>query len=351
MATAFPTILDDNTNLPNPGANDLLTNTNPVLQHAYQHDTVNDALKALEAKVGINGSADTNSLDYKLAHPASSGGGVSIVAALPTADVTTRGKLFLLESAAYTGPAYDPTIEAESSLIAYYPLNEAAGQSSIHDAKSGPIGTFTGGVTLGQPGRVSDTATAAGFDGTTGGITITNPTLVSARSQNFTIEAWINWSGSTKNGCWFDAGDGYAGDTGFVLLITPGGALKSGNNSAGIDQTQDLNKTLVPNTWYHLVMVQDGTTTTIYVNGSIAIINNSTYYLNNYGHNYIGWHQYYNYIWTGKIQKVGIYNASLTSTQVSNHYAIGAAAATNDELYLGIQKADGSYALRHMLGS
>lgn len=67
MSTTFPTTLDSNTNLPNPGGTDLLTNTNPVLQHAYQHDTVNDAIKALELKVGVNGSADVNSLDFKIA--------------------------------------------------------------------------------------------------------------------------------------------------------------------------------------------------------------------------------------------------------------------------------------------
>jgi hypothetical protein len=41
--------------------------------HAGQHANANDAIEALEAKVGVNGSAVTSSLDYKIANiPATS---------------------------------------------------------------------------------------------------------------------------------------------------------------------------------------------------------------------------------------------------------------------------------------
>lgn len=57
MATNFPTSLD---NLNNPQGTDSLAG------HAALHGNVNDALEALEAKVGVNNSGDTNSLDYKV---------------------------------------------------------------------------------------------------------------------------------------------------------------------------------------------------------------------------------------------------------------------------------------------
>lgn len=38
-----------------------------TVSHADQHANVNDAVEALEAKVGVNGSAVTSSLDYKVA--------------------------------------------------------------------------------------------------------------------------------------------------------------------------------------------------------------------------------------------------------------------------------------------
>ena len=60
MATNFPTSLDS---LTNP------TTGNPLSSpsHAGQHANANDAIEALEAKVGVNSSAVTTSHDYKIA--------------------------------------------------------------------------------------------------------------------------------------------------------------------------------------------------------------------------------------------------------------------------------------------
>ncbi len=60
--TVFPTALDD---YPNPTASDQLDNATTALKHHVQHSAINDAIEALEAKVGIDSSAVTTSLDYK----------------------------------------------------------------------------------------------------------------------------------------------------------------------------------------------------------------------------------------------------------------------------------------------
>jgi microcystin-dependent protein len=60
MTTSFPTGLDA---LTNPTSADGLNSPD----HAGQHANVNDAVEALEAKVGVDGSAVTSSLDYKVA--------------------------------------------------------------------------------------------------------------------------------------------------------------------------------------------------------------------------------------------------------------------------------------------
>lgn len=57
MSTNFPTALDA---LTNPAATDVLTG------HAAQHSNANDAIEALQAKVGVNSSAVATSLDYKV---------------------------------------------------------------------------------------------------------------------------------------------------------------------------------------------------------------------------------------------------------------------------------------------
>lgn len=67
MAISFPTSLDS---LTNPISTDTLDSV--TVPHAEQHADVNDAVEALQAKVGINGSAVTTSLDYKVNKPLNS---------------------------------------------------------------------------------------------------------------------------------------------------------------------------------------------------------------------------------------------------------------------------------------
>jgi len=59
----FPTSLDS---LTNPTSGDLMNSV--TVPHATQHANLNDAVEALEAKVGVDGSAVTTSLDYKVAN-------------------------------------------------------------------------------------------------------------------------------------------------------------------------------------------------------------------------------------------------------------------------------------------
>ena len=59
MSTSFPTGLDS---LSNPTATDKQNNPD----HATQHANANDAIEAIQAKLGIDSSAVTTSHDYKL---------------------------------------------------------------------------------------------------------------------------------------------------------------------------------------------------------------------------------------------------------------------------------------------
>ena len=61
MTTNFPSGLDSFTN---PTATDAMDSA--TVPHADQHADVNDAVEALQAKVGVDGSAVTSSLDYQL---------------------------------------------------------------------------------------------------------------------------------------------------------------------------------------------------------------------------------------------------------------------------------------------
>jgi hypothetical protein len=59
MSVKFPESLDT---LSNPNSTDSLSNPS----HSEQHRNANDAIEALQTKVGIDNSEDENSLDYKV---------------------------------------------------------------------------------------------------------------------------------------------------------------------------------------------------------------------------------------------------------------------------------------------
>lgn len=57
LSTNYPTSID---NLSNPEANESMAG------HAALHGNVNDAIEAIQSKLGVDGSEDVNSIDYKL---------------------------------------------------------------------------------------------------------------------------------------------------------------------------------------------------------------------------------------------------------------------------------------------
>ena len=61
MAINYPTSLD---NFTNPTASDAMNSV--TVPHATQHADLNDAVEALEAKVGVNSSAVATSLEYRV---------------------------------------------------------------------------------------------------------------------------------------------------------------------------------------------------------------------------------------------------------------------------------------------
>lgn len=61
MTTAYPTALDA---FSNPTSNSNMNDS--LVVHSEQHANANDAIEALQAKIGIDNSTNPNSIDYKL---------------------------------------------------------------------------------------------------------------------------------------------------------------------------------------------------------------------------------------------------------------------------------------------
>jgi hypothetical protein len=66
MSINYPTALDTTTTLPSISPTDTMNQTGK--EHDTMHSNLADAVRALEAKVGMDTSADPTSIDYKVAH-------------------------------------------------------------------------------------------------------------------------------------------------------------------------------------------------------------------------------------------------------------------------------------------
>ena len=84
MATNFPTSLDTFTNITDPTNTTLETEVGGRT-HSEFHNDYNDAIEALEARVGVTGSAVTTSHAYKIA---------TLESAYPVASVDSEIALF-----------------------------------------------------------------------------------------------------------------------------------------------------------------------------------------------------------------------------------------------------------------
>lgn len=143
MATNFPTSLDS---LTNPQETDSVE----AVSHAAQHANANDAIEALEAKVGANNSAVTTSLDYR-------------VKTLENASVDTEAIQDIVGGMVEGNTETDITVTYDDNAGK---LNFAAGSNLVTSTSLSNVLTdpITGYVSVGELAQVNGVATL-GSDG------------------------------------------------------------------------------------------------------------------------------------------------------------------------------------------
>jgi len=164
VATNFPASLDS---LTNPSSSDSLNSPS----HSAQHANVNDAVEALQVKVGADSSAVTSSLDYKVAQLEAdvagftSGKILQVVRATDTTNRTTTSGTFVDANISVT---ITPT-DATSDILVIWSFtgvgSNAYGIFQITDPSNVAISGFSRmDVGLGGTGSSYDTPTLFVWD-------------------------------------------------------------------------------------------------------------------------------------------------------------------------------------------
>lgn len=233
--------------------------------------------------------------------------------------------------------AYSDIVLADSP-VGYWQLQETSGTNAADSSGNGNNGTYTNGVTLNQSATGS-LGVSASFDGTDDYVLIPDSNVFSANNNNtFTIELWISITTETNEEI-FSKGGTTASSYEWRIRYDSDNHrfIPAMENSAGTEiGLRYGNGSKTTATWYHMVAVVNGTPNStkpdLYVNG-VAETSAGTggaggTYTNGSSGLWIGGHAAYPHYFNGKICHVAIYNAALSSTQVTTHYNAGIGNAT-----------------------
>src|SRR5215510_10188551 len=138
--------------------------------------------------------------------------------------------------------AYSDRVIADGA-VAYWRLGETAGTTAV-DSIGGHNGTISGGVTLNQPGALSDGNRAMAFDGTGRIDTVWSLTV----PTTYTVEAWVKLSVGGQRPIFANLnapGTVYVGQAAFEMFLYAYGGTPEGVQTGNIGD----------NAWHHVVFV------------------------------------------------------------------------------------------------
>lgn len=145
----------------------------------------------------------------------------------------------------------------------------------------------------------------------------------------FSVSAWFRTNTSATMYILSGVGSSGSFNTGFQVYLSVGNPhLAVGNGVSGYDGAKNTTANLGDNTWHHVAAVMDGSTYTVYVDGSssgstdIGTTTVSTTPSTNGDDFKIGarFDDNNTYAFNGYIDDVAVFNRALTSTEVSGIY-------------------------------
>ncbi|RPJ79787.1 MAG: LamG domain-containing protein [Alphaproteobacteria bacterium] len=208
------------------------------------------------------------------------------------------------------------TDQLNQSLIIYYKLDDTTG-NVIDATGNGNDAVASGGITRGAGGLINKSFQ---FDGVDDGINRSNVGSQFGGNKEFSVSMWVNLSSNpADNDYIFTIGN----------LVNPSRALSINVNKYisyrdAVDGTQTAdNKAITQDVWTHIVLVYNGTGATIYENSTKVIAVADAGAIDATPRIIIGWFDK-SYLMNGLIDEIGIWNRSLSLSEISELYNNGA---------------------------
>lgn len=236
-------------------------------------------------------------------------------------------------------PAYAPTVLAAAPTLDWR-LDDAG--PAVADASGhGNTGQFVGGVTAGVPGAIAGDAAVA-VDGTTGYVASNAPL---APLNAFTESAWFDTS-TEIGGSIFGASanqQGIGSVTNDVVWMDDDGQLVFAVKNSTSSTIFRTPRTYNDGRWHQVTATYDGTTMSLYVDGSLAVSGPATasapltgYFrvgsedlsgiTHVFGANTTNKTAPNSYVFAGSIDEAAVYPTVLTASQIMQQWASGALA-------------------------
>lgn len=198
------------------------------------------------------------------------------------------------------------------------------------DSKGTNTGDFINGVATGAASDLAnDTNTSVTFDGVNDYIHVASPTSIPVGSSARSIELWFKTSSANRQTLYSYGSRTTAGQA-YGLWLNAGGTAMTAWAPA-TTTTFTMPSALNNGAWHHVVQVYDGTTMTIYIDGTALTpqtVTRSTV-MNQYWFtigavldqgdaNYGGF-------FSGSMDEFSLYTTALDATTVTNHFQLGTA--------------------------
>jgi len=252
--------------------------------------------------------------------------GAALVEGTYTAQATqqdTAGNAGASSSNTFTiGASYQAEVLTDGPR-AYWRLGETSGTVAADAAGTNP-GTYTGGVTLGQPSALAgDTNASASFDGVNDYVGVPDSNSLDLTTA-VTVEAWVKRS---KSAAWQvvvgKSGNGQSAFENYAVWLDTSNQLVAyfGNGTSFARVVAPA----IDTNWHHVAATYDNATAKIYVDGAMKASTASTVQMgaNNLPLNIGRANNSTAYQFGGRLDDVAIYPSALAANRVLAHYNAG----------------------------